>query len=171
MTLANTSTDPSLLTLEVMESVLVRDQARALVVLDELKEIGVKLALDDFGTGYSSLSCINEMPVDSIKVDQSFVAKLAEQPSSREIVNAIIGLAHGLGMSVVAEGVETAERHGEPAQLGADLCQGFYFARPMGPKVLDPLIRPQADGSRAHLPIRNVRPGVGAAQRRELARP
>jgi len=156
--LTNTSTDPSLLTLEVTESVFARDEKRALVVLNELKQIGVKLALDDFGTGYSSLSYLNAMPIDAIKVDRRFVAQLADQPSSREIVNAIIGLAHGLGMTVVSEGVETAEQHHELTQLGSDLCQGFYFAKPMLAALVDPLIRIQADGNCAHLPIRNLRP-------------
>jgi diguanylate cyclase (GGDEF)-like protein len=151
--LADTSTDPALLTLEVTEGMFVRDEKRALVVLDDLKRIGIKLALDDFGTGYSSLSYLDAMPIDTIKVDQSFVAKLTDQPSSCEIVNAIIGLAHTLGMSVVSEGVETAQQHDELARLGSDLCQGFYFARPMGSKSLAPLIRAEADGSRAHLPI------------------
>jgi GAF domain-containing protein len=102
--------EPSLLTLEVTESVFVRDQRRALVVLDELKQIGVQLSLDDFGTGYSSLGYLNAMPIDALKIDQSFVAKLTGDPSSRKIVSAIIGLAHGLGMNVVAEGVETDQR-------------------------------------------------------------
>ena len=151
--LADTSTDPALLTLEMTESVFVRDESRALVVLGELKRIGVKLALDDFGTGYSSLSSLNAMPIDSIKIDQSFVAKLDDQPSTHEIVSAIIGLAHGLRMSVVAEGVETAEQHSELTQLGSDLCQGFYFAKPMSATLLDPLIRIQTNGDSAHLPI------------------
>ncbi len=152
-TLARTSTDPALLTLEVTESVFVRDERRALVVLDDLKRIGVKLSLDDFGTGYSSLSHLNAMPIDTIKVDQSFVAKLNERPSSREIVSAIIGLAHNLGMTVVAEGVETSQQHRELLELGADLCQGFYFARPMLAMLLDPLVRTQADGASRQLPI------------------
>jgi diguanylate cyclase (GGDEF)-like protein len=152
-TLATTSTDPALLTLEVTESVFIRDERRALVVLDDLKHIGVKLSLDDFGTGYSSLNYLNAMPIDTIKVDQSFVAKLNDQPSSREIVSAIIGLAHGLGMTVVAEGVETIQQHRELTELGADLCQGFYFARPMLAMLVDPLVRSQADGGSRQLPI------------------
>jgi diguanylate cyclase (GGDEF)-like protein len=150
--LDDTSTDPALLTLEVTESVFVRDEQRALIVLDELKLIGVKLALDDFGTGSSSLSYLSTMPIDAIKVDQSFVAKLTDQPSSREVVKAIIGLAHGLGMGIVAEGVETAQQHHELTELGSDLCQGFYFAKPMLATLLLALIGIQADGSRAHLP-------------------
>ncbi len=161
--LANTSTDPSLLTLEVTESVFIRDETRALVVLDELKRIGVKLALDDFGTGYSSLSYLNALPIDAIKMDQSFVAKLTAQPSSREIVKAIIGLAHALGMSVVAEGVEIAEQNHELTELGSDLCQGFYFARPMTAALLSSLVRVQPDGNLAHLPIGTLPPVVALA--------
>ncbi len=162
--LANTSTDPTLLTLEVTEGMFVRDEKRALAVLDALKRIGIKLALDDFGTGYSSLSHLNEMPIDVIKVDQSFVAKLTDEPGSREIVNAIIGLAHSLGMTVVSEGVETSQQHRELTELGSDLCQGFYFAKPMLATRADPLIGLQAGGSSTHLPrVRNRRPtdGVG----------
>jgi diguanylate cyclase (GGDEF)-like protein len=162
--LADTSTDPSLLTLEMTESVFIRDEQRALVVLDDLKQIGVKLALDDFGTGYSSLSCLNVMPIDAIKVDHSFVAKLIDRPSSREIMKAIIGLAHALGMSVVAEGVDTARHHDELTQLGADFCQGFYFAKPMLSTLLDPLLRTQADGSRICLPVADDRATVVAEQ-------
>jgi diguanylate cyclase (GGDEF)-like protein len=145
-------TDPGLLTLEVTERVFVRDEQRALVVLDELKDLGVKLALDDFGTGYSSLGYLNTLPIDTIKVDQSFIAKLGEKPASQAIVNAIIQLAHGLGMTVVSEGVETAKQHRELTKLGSDGCQGFYFARPMPASNFDALIQHQADGSNPHLP-------------------
>jgi diguanylate cyclase (GGDEF)-like protein len=162
--LANTSTDPSLLTLEVTEGVFVRDEKRALVVLDELKRIGVKLALDDFGTGYSSLGYLNVLPIDSIKVDRSFVAKLTDQPSSRGIVSAIIGLAHGLEMVVVGEGVETRAQQQALTELGAELCQGFYFAKPMVATLADPLVGTQNDGSSVHLPRFGAhRPAVSAA--------
>jgi diguanylate cyclase (GGDEF)-like protein len=129
--LETTATDARLVTLEVTESVFVRDEERALVVLGELKAIGVTLALDDFGTGYSSLGYLNTLPIDTIKIDQMFIAKLSPNPASRAIVTAIIQLAHGIGMRVVCEGVETAEQHHEVTGLGSDLCQGFYFARPM----------------------------------------
>jgi EAL domain-containing protein (putative c-di-GMP-specific phosphodiesterase class I) len=154
--LANTSIDPSLLTLEITESVFPRDARRAAVALHELKAIGVKLALDDFGTGYSSLSHLDVMPIDIVKIDQSFVAKLSDQPHANELVKAIIELAHGLGMSVVAEGVETARQHHELTRLGSDRCQGFHFARPMPAAGLEPLIRIQADGSSPRLPIRHL---------------
>ena len=150
--LTRTGTAPSLLTLELTEGVIVRDEGRALVVLEQLKETGVNLALDDFGTGYSSLGHLNALPIDTIKVDRTFVAKLSDEPSSREIVTAIIGLAHSLGMTVTAEGVETAEQRRQLAELGSDRCQGFYFAKPMPASLVDPLVCPEADGTWPRLP-------------------
>jgi diguanylate cyclase (GGDEF)-like protein len=154
--LTRTATTPSLLTLELTEGVMVRDEGRALVILEQLKATGVNLALDDFGTGYSSLGYLNALPIDTIKVDRSFVAKLSDEPSSREIVTAIIGLAHSLGMTVIAEGVETAEQRHELAQLGSDRCQGFYFAKPMPASLVDPLVCPAADGTWPRLPSAQV---------------
>jgi EAL domain-containing protein (putative c-di-GMP-specific phosphodiesterase class I) len=146
-----TSTDPSRLTLEVTESVFVRDGDRALFVLNDLKDIGVKLALDDFGTGYSSLGYLMKFPVDVIKVDRSFVSALERDPASHTIVAAFIQLAHDLGMTVVSEGVETAQQHHELTRLGCDFCQGFYFAQPMPAYSLDTLIQPPPGGT-PHLP-------------------
>jgi diguanylate cyclase (GGDEF)-like protein len=136
-----------LLTLEVTERVFVRDEQRALVVLAELKQLGVTLALDDFGTGYSSLGYLNTLPIDVIKIDQTFIANLGTQTSSQAIVTAIIQLAHSLGMSVVSEGVETIEQRDEVTRLGSDRSQGFYFARPMLASSLDALFQESADAS------------------------
>jgi diguanylate cyclase (GGDEF)-like protein len=138
-----TETDGAMLTLEVTERVLVHDEERAISVLDDLKDISVKLALDDFGTGYSSLGYLDTLPIDTIKIDQTFIAKLTADPDRHTIVSSIIQLAHGLGMTVVAEGVETAQQHQTLARLGADGCQGFYFARAMPAGAIDTLI---ADG-------------------------
>jgi diguanylate cyclase (GGDEF)-like protein len=149
-------TDPEMLTLEVAERVFLRDQDRALVVLEELKEIGVKLALDDFGTGYSSLGYLTSLPIDVIKLDRTFIAKLSAVPGSQAVVTAIIGLAHSLGLTVVAEGIETARQHGEVTRLGADSCQGFYFARPMPAASLNALIQNQADGTNPLLPSTTI---------------
>ncbi len=151
--LTTTDTDPHLLTLEVTESVFVRDSERALVVLHELKDIGVTLALDDFGTGYSSLSYLKQFPVDIVKVDKDFVADIGRDAASHTIVGAVIRLAHDLGMAVVAEGVETAEQHHEITQLGCDSCQGFYFARPMTATQFACLIEHPAAGNTPHLPV------------------
>ena len=147
-----TSVAPWFLTLEVTETVFLRDHERALVVLKNLKELGVMLALDDFGTGYSSLNYLMAYPVDIIKIDQAFIAKLGRDPASNTIVSAVIQLAHDRGMSVIAEGVETAEQQHQLAQLGCDFCQGFYFAQPMSATSLATLIEGSADGTEVHLP-------------------
>jgi EAL domain-containing protein (putative c-di-GMP-specific phosphodiesterase class I) len=138
--LASASIDPRLLTLEMTEAVFARDGERALIVLNELKDIGVQVALDDFGTGDFSVSDLVKYPVEAVKVDRTLIATLADNPASRTIVTAVIPLAHGLGMTVVSAGVETLEQHAEVAQLGCDACQGFYFARPMPATSLDSLI-------------------------------
>jgi diguanylate cyclase (GGDEF)-like protein len=138
-----TGTDGAMLTLEVTERVLVGDEERAIIVLGQLRDIGVKLALDDFGTGYSSLGYLDTLPIDTIKIDQTFIAKLTADPDRQTIVRSIIQLAHGLGMTVVAEGVETAEQRQTLTRLDADACQGFYFARAMPAGAIDTLI---ADG-------------------------
>ena len=150
--LDSTSTYASSLTLEVTESVLVGDRARALVVLDELNTTGVKLALDHFGTGYSQLGYLNTLPIDSIKIDPTFIAQLSNDPSSHETVSAIIGLAHALGMTVVSAGVEDAHQHEELHELGSDHSQGFYFARPMRASLIEALIAAGADGTPRYLP-------------------
>jgi diguanylate cyclase (GGDEF)-like protein len=150
--LERTPADPGLLTLEVTESVFVQDEQRALVVLAELKRLGVNLALDDFGTGYSSLGYLKNLPIDTIKVDRKFIADLNGEPDSQVIVTAIIGLAHGLGMTVVSEGVETAQQHDEVTRLGSDACQGFYFAKPMLATNIDALMQNQVNGTNPRLP-------------------
>jgi EAL domain-containing protein (putative c-di-GMP-specific phosphodiesterase class I) len=150
--LSGSDTDPGLLTLEMTESVFVQDSQRALVVLNELKHLGVKLALDDFGTGYSSLNYLKQFPIDIVKIDKGFVADLDEDRASHAIVFAVIELAHRLGMSVVAEGVETAEQHGRLASLSCDHCQGYYFARPMSAEALDTLVTQHVTGGTVHLP-------------------
>jgi len=160
------STDPGLLTLEVTESVFFRDDERALVVLNDLRDMGVKLALDDFGTGYSSLNYLTRFPVDSVKVDRVYTANVGRDPAGSAIMTAVIGLAHGLGMTVVSEGVESADQHHRLTGLGCDSCQGYYFAPPMSPSSLDTLIQDHADGN-ALLPAprhRSTQPVVSSAR-------
>jgi diguanylate cyclase (GGDEF)-like protein len=142
-----TASNPGLLTLEVTENVFVRDGERALFVLNDLKDMGVTLALDDFGTGYSSLGYLRRFPVDTVKVDREFVANLGHDVPSHIIVTAVIALAHDLGLTVVSEGVETADQHLELTRLGSDSCQGFYFARPMPYTKLRDLVQRLAEVS------------------------
>ncbi len=138
--LAETSTSPDSLILEVTETVFIRDGDRALAAMNALKELGVALALDDFGTGFSSLSHLNRFPVDIIKIDRTFVSALGIETASTAIVTAVIDLGHTLGMTVTAEGVETAGQHQRLIELGADTCQGYHFARPMPASDLDALL-------------------------------
>ena len=154
-TVAGALTDadrPDLLKLEVTESVFVRDAERALVVLNDLKELGVMLALDDFGTGFSSLSYLKRYPIDFIKVDREFVTDLGSDAASETILTSLIALGHGLGMTVVSEGVETEEQRDEVSRLGCDYLQGFYLARPVSGATLEALIKPGPDGHVPHLP-------------------
>jgi EAL domain-containing protein (putative c-di-GMP-specific phosphodiesterase class I) len=149
--LDRTGTEPKLVTLEMTESVFVQDSERALVVLNELKHLGVELALDDFGTGYSSLNYLKRFPIDIVKIDRGFVSDMEHDPASHAIVCAVIELAHTLGLSVIAEGVETAEQHMQLAALDCDSCQGFYFARPMSALAIDNLMEHRVGGA-VHLP-------------------
>ncbi|MEZ5667240.1 MAG: GGDEF domain-containing response regulator [Alphaproteobacteria bacterium] len=116
--------------LEVTESVLMDDFDACIETLDALHESGLHIAIDDFGTGHSSLSYIQRIPVDSIKIDRSFVADMMTNPTSAKIVLIVINLAHALGVSVVAEGVETEEQAQRLTKLGCSELQGYYFGRP-----------------------------------------
>jgi diguanylate cyclase (GGDEF)-like protein len=135
--LSATGTSPEMLTLEITESAFVQDPKRALVVLNELKALGVQLALDDFGTGYSSLSYLKMFPVDILKIDRTFTADLVHDQASHAIVTKTIELAHMLDLSVVTEGVETAAQCAEAAMLGSEYYQGYYSARPMSAHTFD----------------------------------
>jgi EAL domain-containing protein (putative c-di-GMP-specific phosphodiesterase class I) len=145
-TLQAAGLDPSVLILEVTESAVMEDTEMAIGVLRQLKAIGVGLAIDDFGTGYSSLAYLQRFPVDILKIDRSFVGAL-HTPEGRAIVEASITLAHALGLSSVAEGVETLEQVAWLQTLRCDTAQGYHFARPMPAKDLVRLPRqlPQAD--------------------------
>jgi diguanylate cyclase (GGDEF)-like protein len=124
-------------TLEVTESVLMTDPARAMEVLSELRGLGVHLALDDFGTGWSSLTHLQRMPVDEIKIDRSFVAAMATDASSAAIVSSTVDLAHALGLRVVAEGIEDEATWTRLRTVGCDAAQGYYLAKPLAPGDLE----------------------------------
>jgi diguanylate cyclase (GGDEF)-like protein len=121
------------LELEITEGVLMRDRRAAIDTLGRLRALGVKLALDDFGTGYSSLSYLKHFPMDKLKIDQSFVRGSAESADDRMIVGTIVGLASGLRLNSIAEGIETADHLRLLIALGCREGQGYYFAKPMPP--------------------------------------
>ena len=121
------------LTLELTESSIVQDPARATRVFDALKALETTVAMDDFGTGYSSLAYLQRLPIDVLKIDKSFVSGMMVDPDAVAIVRAVLSLAEALGMSTTAEGVETVELATTLATLGCASGQGFYFARPLEP--------------------------------------
>jgi diguanylate cyclase len=128
--LSETGLDPHRLDLEVTEGLLVKDPARSLVILRELRALGVNIAMDDFGTGYSSLSYFRTFPFDKVKIDQTFVRDLADSREAMAIVKAIIGLGKGLGLSIVAEGVETMEQMDLLLAEGCHKIQGYLVSPP-----------------------------------------
>jgi diguanylate cyclase (GGDEF)-like protein len=132
--------DPSWLELEITESSIMKDSVRGLEVLAELSAMGVRLSIDDFGTGYSSLAYLKQLPVQEIKIDKSFVLGLVADPSATMIVRSVIDLGRNLGLSVVAEGVETEAIWRQLGTLGADLAQGFYLARPAPSDEIAPVL-------------------------------
>jgi EAL domain-containing protein (putative c-di-GMP-specific phosphodiesterase class I) len=129
------------LTLEITESLLIEDTAACLDGLEALKELGVKLSVDDFGTRYSSLGYLNRMPLDGLKIDRSFVHRLGGHPRDTAIVSAIVAMADALGLSVVAEGIETAAQRAQLLELGCRFGQGFLLAVPAGVDVASRLVR------------------------------
>ncbi|MDQ3282389.1 MAG: EAL domain-containing protein [Acidobacteriota bacterium] len=123
--------DPRFLKIEITESSIMADPAHALAILSMLQSMGVRLSVDDFGTGYSSLTHLRELPIDEIKVDKSFVMGMTSSDADAAIVRTVIDLGHNLGKQVCAEGVEDEEMWRMLAQLGCDLAQGYWIARPM----------------------------------------
>ena len=142
--LAQTGLPASSLELEITESVVMDESEPGIRALRALRELGCRLALDDFGTGYSSLSYLKSLPLDTIKIDRSFVAGLAGDDANLPIVQAVIGLAHGLGIDVTAEGIETADQLGWLRDLVCDRGQGYYYARPLPADELVELLKPDA---------------------------
>jgi diguanylate cyclase (GGDEF)-like protein/PAS domain S-box-containing protein len=139
--LKETGLDPGCLELELTETFLMQDSRSTSQVLESLKGMGVQLALDDFGTGYSSLSYMRRFPIDTLKIDQSFVRNLATDADDASIVSAVINMGNSLHMRVVAEGIETRE---QLAMLREQQCpegQGFFFSRPMAVEKITPLLK------------------------------
>lgn len=122
---------PGSLELEITESAALHDPDRAVALMARLRGMGVALALDDFGTGYSNLSQLKRLPVDVIKIDQLFVRQIVRDAGDAAIVRAVVALAHGFGLKVVAEGVESSAQMIKLAQLGCDICQGYHYGAPM----------------------------------------
>ena len=134
--LDETGVDPARLRLEVTESVFLADAARSLLVMHELRDLGVGLSLDDFGTGYSSLAYLKQLPVQTLKIDRSFIKDISTDVNEEAIAIAIIQLGKSMNLSVIAEGVETEEQAAFLLRHGCNLAQGYFYSRPVMPDVL-----------------------------------
>jgi diguanylate cyclase (GGDEF)-like protein len=133
--------DPRFLEIELTESVVMSDPEESAAVLEQLSRMGVLVSVDDFGTGYSSMSYLQRFPIDKLKIDQGFIKELMTRPDDESIVKAIISLAHGLRLKVVAEGVETSEQLTLLQSLGCDQYQGFLFSPPLPATEFAELVR------------------------------
>jgi len=129
------------LEMEITESALIADPERALAVLTRLHGLGVRLAIDDFGTGYSSLAFLKKLPISTLKIDSSFISGITEDDNDAVIVHSTIALAHNLGLTVVAEGVETTEQRDLLEIIGCDQAQGYLFCRPQPASKIDAFLR------------------------------
>jgi EAL domain-containing protein (putative c-di-GMP-specific phosphodiesterase class I) len=145
--LVESGIDPSRLVLEFTEGVLMKDTDATLATMRALKALGVRLAIDDFGTGYSSLSYVRRFPIDVLKIDRSFVASMADGPDETALMRSILNLSETLHLQTVAEGIEEPGQLAELQSLGADLGQGFLFAKPLAPGDISTLLTAQS-GSR-----------------------
>jgi diguanylate cyclase (GGDEF)-like protein len=139
-TLRDTGIDTRSLRLEITEGEMMQHPNEVLAILEELKRMNVTLLVDDFGTGYSSLSYLHSFPIDVVKIDQSFVRRMLESPKDEEIVRAVINLSATLGLSVIAEGIETAGHLARLRELGCDYGQGYLFSKPVDAAAIETLL-------------------------------
>jgi EAL domain-containing protein (putative c-di-GMP-specific phosphodiesterase class I) len=130
-TLGDTRLDPKWLVVELTESVLMKHAESAAIVLQALRQVGIRVAIDDFGTGYSSLGYLRRFPLDALKIDQSFIRQISAAGEDTAIVTAVIGMAKGLKLRVIAEGVETLDELEFLRALHCDAAQGYYFSQPV----------------------------------------
>jgi EAL domain-containing protein (putative c-di-GMP-specific phosphodiesterase class I) len=131
---------PNCLELEITESMMMLSSAETLDSLSRIRGLGVRISIDDFGTGFSSMSYITRFAIDRIKIDQSFIRGVLDDPNSRAVITAIIAMGHGLGITVVAEGTETRAEVEQLIELQCDEAQGFLYSRPVNPEDLEALV-------------------------------
>jgi len=144
-TLRRSGLPPDRLQLEITESWIISDLKGAAHTLEPLRDLGIGIAIDDFGTGYSNFNYLQELPLDTIKIDRSFVHRLDGSDGRPSTVRAITGMAQQLGLKIVAEGVETAEQARELVEIGCDLMQGFFLSRPLTPNDAAVLLKQQLE--------------------------
>jgi diguanylate cyclase (GGDEF)-like protein len=150
--LAQTGNPPAALTLEITESTILADPAGSLATLERLNALGVKLSIDDFGTGYSSLGRLRELPIHEVKIDRSFVSRIAVDHRDRAVVRSAVQLGHALDLEVVAEGVEDADTYAYLAREGCDVVQGYHVSPPLPPDEFADWLAAWARAGATHAP-------------------
>ena len=158
--LADTELDTGALTLEITESDLMADPARAVELLQLLSDMGIKLSVDDLGTGYSSLAYLKRLPVHEVKIDRSFVMNMQTDPDDAAIVEAVVALGQRLGKRVVAEGIEDAETYAALRDMGCDVAQGYWLSRPMPAAEVAGWLEARAAAAGAGVPNLRVVPAI-----------
>jgi EAL domain-containing protein (putative c-di-GMP-specific phosphodiesterase class I) len=146
-TIARAGVDPACVTLEITENALIDSAEETSRVLHALKKVGVQLAIDDFGTGYSSLGYLRHLPVDTLKIDRSFVDALSDSERDKVIMRGILHIAETLRLTTTAEGIETPTQLATVRRLGGSSGQGYLFARPLPPEQVDELLERDATGA------------------------
>ncbi len=139
--LDETGFPPGKLEFEITETAIMDDVESSLQILDRLRSLGISISIDDFGTGYSSLSYLRKLSIRNLKIDQSFIAEVEHKPEDATIVSAILSLAKGLGLEVIAEGVETAEQLKFLQEKECDYVQGYYFSPPLNVENMEQALR------------------------------
>ena len=158
--LEETRADTSCLELEITESTVMHNAQRAAALLAQLKEMGIRVAIDDFGTGYSSLAYLKRFPIDSLKIDRSFVADVPDDAGNTAITQAIMAMAHSLGLKVIAEGVETEEQLAFLRSHGCDELQGYFFSKPVSADAATAMLRAALDAAgTGEMPLKEVANG------------
>ena len=152
--LEETGMDPGLLELEIHESLLMRNVEKTLEILTCLKAMSIRIAVDDFGIGYSSLSALSRFPLDTIKIDRSFIRNLGDPAADNTLTQAVISMGHSLSLTVVAQGVETKEQADFLREYACDEFQGFLLNKPLPPDRMEELLREQL--TRGDAAARNV---------------
>lgn len=139
--LASTKICPSKVRLEITESMTMRDTERAIKTMQAIRAMGVQLSIDDFGTAYSSLSYLHRFPVDTLKIDRSFVSGMDQSPECMQIINSIMSLARSLGLNIIAEGPETAAHVKQLQAMGCDYGQGYHFSKPVSAIEIEQMLQ------------------------------
>jgi EAL domain-containing protein (putative c-di-GMP-specific phosphodiesterase class I) len=135
--------DPHLLEIELTESSLVDTHDQSFAVLERINEMGIRVTMDDFGTGYSSLSYLRNIPLSCLKIDRSFISDINKDENADKLIASILSMAHGLGLDVVAEGVEEKHQADHLTALGCEYLQGYYFSRPIPHSEVEDILQKQ----------------------------